>query len=288
MSGMFDSRLLVASIAAFLAVAAGVVWGVIRMRRASARYRRSFEDAVGAQLERSFLFIGPDRVFRVNLLLVVAATMAAAWLSGNLWVGVAAAVVVGFAPRWLLARMRAQRLARLRDQLPDLMLLVAAGMRAGGSLWQSLAQTAAELHNPMRQEVELMLREQRLGLSLERALDGLERRVPIEEMRLLTAAIRIAQDTGGNLAETMESLAQSARRKLALEGKVRALTAQGRMQAWVMGLLPLGLAGVLFLMEPDAMSTLFTTTLGLMVCAVLAVLLSLGVYFVRRIVAVDV
>lgn len=98
----------------------------------------------------------------------------------------------------------------------------------------------------------------------------------LEEMRMPSAALRIAHDTGGNLAETLEALAQTTRRKLALENKIRALTSQGRLQGWIMGLLPLVLAFVLFQIDPQSMSGLFTTMPGLAVCIVVTVLQGLG------------
>ena len=133
-----------------------------------------------------------------------------------------------------------------------------------------------------------MLREQRLGASFDEALTGLERRMPLEETALMCAALRISRETGGNLAETLESLADAIRRKVTIEQKIRALTAQGRLQAWAMGLLPLLCAGLLWLVEPVAMRALFTTWYGLAVCGVVAVMQLLGLYFLRRVMRIDV
>ena len=167
-------------------------------------------------------------------------------------------------------------------------MLTAGGLRAGLGLSQALGQTAAEIDAPARQEIELMQREQRLGASFEQALAGLERRMPLEETALLCAALRISRDTGGNLAETLEALGDAMRRKVAIEGKIRALTAQGRLQGWAMGLLPLLCALLLWLVEPAAMSTLVTTWYGLATCAVIAVMQLLGLYFLRRVMRIDV
>ena len=133
-----------------------------------------------------------------------------------------------------------------------------------------------------------MLREQRLGVTLDDALGSLERRMGGDDLRLFTAAIRIAGDSGGNLAETLERLADSIRRKLTVEGKIRALTAQGRLQGWIMTLLPPVVAAVLFVIEPHAMEPLLATWQGWVVCGVIAVLEVAGLLFIRRIMEIDI
>lgn len=279
---------LMIQLAAFLAVAGLGWWLWHRLWRTSRRYGQRFNQTVETQLERAYLFIDPRRLLTLNMVLVLAAAIVAYLISGSPLLGACAAMLAGCVPRLALRWIKFSRRERFRAQLPDLMLLTAGGLRAGGSLWQALAQTSAEMAPPARQEVDMMLREQRLGVAMEEALSNLERRMDVEEMRLLGAALRIAYETGGNLAETLEALSESTRRKQALEAKVRALTSQGRLQGWVMGLLPLLLGVVLFQLEPIAMRALFTTWYGWLVCGVILVLQSLGFFFVRRIVTVDV
>src|SRR5690606_28683828 len=141
---------------------------------------------------------------------------------------------------------------------------------------------------PLAQEFGLMLREQRLGVSFDTALANLSGRVPSEASALVAAALRVAAHTGGNLAETLDGIARTLRERLQLQGKVRALTAQGRLQAWIMGGLPLLLMWVLDRMEPDAMAVLWHTPPGWAVLAVMAVLETAGVVLIRRIVDIDI
>lgn len=281
-------RMLGISMAACVAVAFGCWWGVRTLQSSADRYRARFLHSVSIQLGRFHLFIDPGRLLTVNVLAAVAATLTIWALTRSPAIAIVVALVSGFVPRWTLEAIRIRRRQRFREQLPDLLLLTSGSLRAGGSLWQALERASADLPHPARQEIELMLREQRLGVSFADSVSHLERRMPVEEMLLMAAALRIAHDTGGNLAESLEGLAEASRRKLSLESKIRALTAQGRMQGWVMGLLPLLLGAVLFQIEPTAMGRLFDTRLGLSVCAVVAVLQLLGLHFVRRIVAIDV
>ncbi len=133
-----------------------------------------------------------------------------------------------------------------------------------------------------------MLREQRMGVSFEHALSNLYRRVPTESLSLIVSALNIAAQSGGNLAETLERISATLRMRLHLLGRVRALTSQGRMQAWVMASLPPGLAFVLHWLDPDAMAALWYTPAGWLVLLVIVVLEATGIFVIRRIVQIDV
>ena len=134
----------------------------------------------------------------------------------------------------------------------------------------------------------MVLREQKLGVSLEDSFESFSSRVDVEDVRLLASAITISKDVGGNLSEVLDRLASTLRAKSAMEGKIKALTSQGKLQGIVVGMLPLFLIFVLFQMEPEAMQPLFTTFYGWAVMAVIGVLLILGGVFIKKIVSIDV
>src|SRR5690606_37193271 len=161
----------------------------------------------------------------------------------------------------------------------------AGALRAGNGLSQAVAGAAAEIAPPARQELSLMLREQRLGASLADSLAGLQRRVRVEETALFASALRIGTESGGNVADALESLVDATRRKLAIEGKIRALTAQGRLQAWVMTMLPAGIAALLGAFDPEAMRPLLADWRGWIVCAAVASMQVAGFLPARRRVA---
>jgi tight adherence protein B len=191
-------------------------------------------------------------------------------------------------PRLVYAAMRARRMRQFEEQLPDALMMLAGGMRAGAGFGSALAQLVTESPAPLGQEFALMLREQRIGVTLEQSLNNLAHRVPTQTTVLVVSAMRIAAETGGGLAETLERTAGTIRSRLQMEGKIRALTAQGKLQAWVVGLLPVGLALVLGKMEPAAMDFLWHSRVGWATLAVLAVLEAMGVYVIRKIIAIDV
>ena len=133
-----------------------------------------------------------------------------------------------------------------------------------------------------------MLREQRLGVPLEKALQGFALRVDLPDARMLVTTLAIARELGGGLAEALERYARMVRRRLALENRIRALTAQGKLQGWIMGALPMGLALVLWWLNPREMNQLIETPAGWTVIVVLIVLEWVGFALIRRIVQIRV
>jgi len=198
------------------------------------------------------------------------------------------AMLLFFSPKIILRWMQSQRRDKLMQQLPDALMMLAGALRAGSALGNALASMSTEIGPPISQEFALLLREQRLGVTLDDALVNMERRVAAPDFALVLSAIRIAREVGGNLAETLERLAHTLRQKASMEGKIRSLTAQGKLQGIVVGLLPLALAMVLFFMDPTAMSPLVTLPIGWMVCAVIAILEFLGAFTIWKIIMIDV
>ena len=279
-------------LAAGLALLAAVILALLGLADggafAGSRYRSRFTGNVGRRLNDLLLFVDAQRLFRWNLLIVVLVMVAIRLVTGSWLLMALGAICLGMLPNLVLVRLARQRRLQFAGQLPDALLLVSAAIRAGASLPLALRQMSQEMVAPCGQEFELMLREQRLGVTLDDALGSLERRMGGDDLRLFTAAVRIAGDSGGNLAETLERLADSVRRKITVEGTIRALTAQGRLQGWIMTLLPPAVAAALFAIEPQAMEPLVTTWQGWAVCGVIGVLELAGLLFIRRIMDIDI
>jgi tight adherence protein B len=253
-----------------------------------ARYRAVFTENARLRMSEFFLFIDAEHLWIANL--VLAPAMAA--LSGILlqsWKVAALCLLAGIAfPSQAAAWLHRRRVRRFDMQLPDALLALGSALRAGATLQAGLRQIVAEGQAPLAQEFGLMLSEQRLGVTMDESLSNLYRRVPTETSNLVVSALRIAADTGGNLAETLERIAATVRARLHMEGRIRALTAQGRMQARVVGALPLLLIAVLYRLEPDAMRQLWTTAHGWAVLLTVLSLETFGLWMIRRIVRIDV
>jgi tight adherence protein B len=274
--------------AAFASIVLATVAAVGAARGRARRWRERFDADLGAGLRQSFVYLDVGRLFRLNLAVVALSALLAGLLTGQPLAAVLVLAALGTVPGLGLAWLRRRRLSRLADQWPDATMQVAGALRAGASLPQAIAQAARELPAPSGRELDLVVREQRLGVGLDASMAALERRVPLDGVVLFAAAVRIAQESGGNLAETLERLSDTLRRKAAVEGRIDALTAQGRLQGWVMAALPVVVGGALFAIEPVAMRPLLTTWQGWAVCAALVALEALGLHAIRRIVDIDV
>jgi tight adherence protein B len=165
---------------------------------------------------------------------------------------------------------------------------MASSLRSGLAFGQALEQVVKHQPAPISQEFALVLREQRLGVPIDKALQGFATRVDLPDARMLVTTLAIARELGGGLAEALERYARMVRRRLALENRIRALTAQGKLQGWIMGALPIGLAAVLWWLNPNEMNQLIESPAGWAVIAVLVVLEWVGFLLIRRIVQIRV
>ena len=188
----------------------------------------------------------------------------------------------------MLRFIATRRLRRFEQQLPDALLMITGALRAGASLPIALEGVVSEAKPPISQEFDLFLRELRLGVDFGEALEALEKRVPLADLALVTGGMALSREVGANLAETLESIAKTIRAKLQMEGKIRSLTAQGKMQGIVMAGLPVFLVFVLNIMEPDAMAPLFHEWYGWITLAVMTVTILVGHHVIRRITSIDV
>lgn len=274
---------------AIAAAAALLVWAATNLGgRMLAEYRARFTRDTHFSMRELFLFTDPASLYAINLALMLLAATVAWLLTHSLVAALIVAVLLAFAPRFIFRWLRRRRIERIEQQLPDALLMIAGAAKAGLSLASAVRQVSAELAPPLVQEFQLMQYEQRLGVSLDDTLENLTHRIPVQSVSLMVSAMRIASETGGGLAETLERTAATLRSQHAMELKIRALTSQGKLQAWVVGLLPVFLLWVLSHMEPEAMSLLWTTQMGWGVLTAVAIMEFFGVWIIRRIVAIDV
>lgn len=252
--------------------------------------RRGTKDAVSAasDLEAMFIFTDAERIMVINVGVLIILPVIAWIISGNVLIVGACVVLAFIAPRFVLRYISRRRLHLFESQLPDALLMITGALRAGASLPMALESVAAEAKPPLSQEFELVLREMRLGTDFVVALESLERRVPLADLAMFTAGMKLAREVGANLAETLESISRTLRAKLQMEGKIRSLTAQGKMQGVIMSCLPLFLIFALTVLEPEAMAPLYHEWYGWCTMAVIAVAVSIGYHFINKITSIDV
>lgn len=266
-----------------------IVWTVMQVAESGLRkQKQTLQAQASGSLSEMFIFVDATKLFYMNVLafLFIPAILYVMTENPVLALGSAIAIVVG--PKFLVNFIKKRRERKFEEQLPDALLMVAGTLRAGASLNVALESMVSESKPPISQEFELMLREQRLGVDLDTALQNMERRMPLQDFIMVVAGMRISREVGGNLADTLEGIADTLRRKLTMEGKIQALTAQGRMQGIVMTCLPLFLMFILKYMEPEAMEPLFTTWYGWITLGIIVIMEFVGYFFIRKIVNIDV
>lgn len=256
--------------------------------KALARHREQATERVRLSMLELFLFLDPQLLWVSAAIFCVAVVLATLMATHSPVVALLSGAGAAALPAVVIRLLRRRRRRMLQEQFPDALLMLSGALRAGSSLSTAMHQIGPELPAPVSQEIGLVLREQRLGVSLDAALEGFSLRVSVPSVSLAVAAMRIAHDSGGGLAEALERAAATLRSQLAIESKIRALTSQGKLQALIVGALPVLLAVILLRMEPAEMSLLFVTRAGMAALAVIVILEALGVYVIRRIVMIDV
>lgn len=235
-----------------------------------------------------FIFIEPKHVIYL-IACAWALSFFLAWMFfGTLIVAIIISCFTAYLPKLSLNYLRKRRQINFLNDLPDALLGVSNMMKAGSNLTMALEMIVEESAGPITQEFGLFLRELRMGVAFEEALDNLYRRMPVAELQLVVAGMKISREVGGSLADVLARLADTIRRRLEMEGKIKSLTAQGKMQGVVMSGLPIFVGYLLYHIEPAAMSHLFTDFIGWGVCAAIVVGECIGYKFIKKIVSIDV
>jgi len=203
---------------------------------------------------------------------------------------------IGFMlPRLWLGRRKSGRLGAFNKQLPDTITLLANGLRAGSSFLQAVELVVRESRPPVSTEFSRVIREVNLGLPFEQAMENMVRRVRSDDLELMATAINIQHTVGGNLAEILDSIAFTIRERIRIKGEIRTLTAQQRLSGYVVGFLPIGLAGFLFVAAPNFMSPMFEKPpealglpLGVVILGLGGFMMFIGFMLIRRIVDIEV
>jgi len=271
-----------------LSIATGAWLGQSLFFRASHQYRMRLTEQARAELSDLFVFVDTTHLWPTLVCVSVGAGLLL-WLVTQSFV---VAVGVGGAsfvlPRVLLKRAVLKRQQRLDWQLPELLLSLSGALRAGAGLSVALKHIVQQASPPLSQEFGLVLREQRMGIELTQALNHLYQRMPSESVELVTTMLIVGNRSGASLAELLERLCTNLRSRQQLERKIEVLTTQGKMQAWVMGALPAVLLVVLSQIDPLSVHLLHSSSVGQVVLGAVFILECLGIYVLRRILAIQV
>ncbi len=203
---------------------------------------------------------------------------------------------IGFLlPRFWLNRRKGGRLNAFNKQLPDTITLIANALRAGSSFLQAIELVVRESRPPISTEFSRVIREVNLGLPFDQALENMVRRVRSDDLELMATAISIQHQVGGNLAEILDSISYTIRERIRIKGEIRTLTAQQRLSGYVVGFLPIALAGFLFVAAPGFMDPMFANPpaiaglpAGVIILIFGGIMMFIGFMLIRKIVDIEV
>jgi tight adherence protein B len=198
------------------------------------------------------------------------------------------ALVAGSLPLIYVSVKRRKRLNKFNAQLPDTLDLLSRSLSVGHAFSESLNQVASEMPEPIAGEFRITFEEQKLGLSTKAALDRLAERIPIPDLRLCVTAMHIQRETGGNLAEILERVAQTIRERYKLMEDFRTMTTSARGSAWILCGLPIALIFVLTAINPDYMAVLLHDPRGHAVIVVAVILQLTGMLMIKKILDIKV
>jgi tight adherence protein B len=197
-------------------------------------------------------------------------------------------LLAGSAPLLFVLYKRNKRLDLFQEGLPEALDLMVSALRAGHSLVAALGSVARECADPIGCEFKTCFEEQNYGLELKTALDNLINRVPLQDLRIFATAIIIQKESGGNLAEVLDKTSHVIRERFRLKRQVGVHTAQGRMTGWVLTLLPIVLGVAMYFVNPEMMSVLWKTAIGIKLLWTSGILIVIGGLIIRHIVNMDV
>ena len=209
-------------------------------------------------------------------------------ISKQMLVSLAGAVIMGILPFWWIRLKKRRRMARFEEQLPEALDLVARALKAGHTFGSGMGMVGSEFEPPISVEFSKTIEEINFGVNLLEALDNLLERVDCPDLNFFVVSIKIQSETGGNLAEIVENISRLIRERFKLKGKVRVLSAEGRFAAIVLLLLPFGVAGAIYFLNPEFMEVMFTTEVGKMLTYIAMGLMTMGVVVIRRMIRIEV
>jgi len=283
----------------YLVCFSGLTYAFMLALRAGAdSYERVYSEQTARQFADIFFFIPPRRIRDLAWTAAIAFFLIFFFFAGNfetvagflrgLFIGVLAGLVALALPRWYLGILKQRRLRLFNEQLVDALMTMSSSLRAGSSITQAFEHIVRQNQPPISQEFNLFLQQTRIGVKFEDALVKLEQRVGSEDLTIMIRSIEIARQTGGNLTEVFDKIASVIRERTRIQGRIRTLTAQGRMQGIVVGLLPIALLFALFMLDPAMMTAFFTSGIGIMIGCLALFLEIAGALMIRKIMRIDI
>lgn len=249
---------------------------------------RGFSGRLDAELEAAAVSLRSGEFVIVTVAAAFGGMILGFVILKSPWLALGVGAVSGLGPAAALKFALGRRAEKLREQLPDVLTIMASSLRAGHSFLQALDTTAKEIAQPAATEFQRVVAEIRLGRGAEDALGALSERVGSADFKWAVLAVNIQREVGGNLAEILDNVSDTLRERATMRRQILVLTSEGRLSAWVLALMPFAIGLYMFATNAQYIGLLFTSKVGIVMLAGAALLLTAGVLWMRKIVNIDV
>ena len=298
MSELFHNLTFIAGLCAAAAVTFASLVVINFMTETSTRYKERYIRETGVEYEDILLSMPASRVFDLSLgvsalgmflgIGLISIVAESPDMPMIILTGFIGAVVCFPIPRAILKHMKKKRLHKFNEQLEDALLSISGSLKAGFSILQALDLIASENRPPISYEFTVLMQELRLGVPFDEALEKMAKRVGSQDFELVSVAISTARQTGGELTGVLERLAAVIRERVRIQQKLVAMTAQGRLQAYMIGAMPFLLLFAMSKVAPDMMRPFFNSIIGILVICAAILLVVAGFFMIRKITTIDI
>ncbi len=261
--------------------------GIAFLEQGAYVYREKVENQV-KELDELYIKMEPQKLFYLNITSCFTMFVLISILTSSIFLGALCSPSGLFMSKIWIKFMRKRRLNLFNQQFIDAIGVISNALKSGLSLQQAIARVALQYPAPLSQELSMISKEVALGVPLERSLLNLCTRIESEDLELFVTATNVVKDTGGNLSEMFDTIADTLRERNTIRGKIKALTAQGRMQGIVIGLMPVALGFILYKLDPNLIMPLFNDTIGWAILFIIVLFEAIGAFFIAKIIRIDV
>ncbi len=249
-------------------------------------------ERISRDLARADLKFKPGEYMALIVIAIIGLAMITWLVGGRLWFSALIGGVVGaFLPRMYVKSQQGKRLQKFNDQLPDMLNLMVNGLRAGFSTLQAMEAVSKELPPPICDEFRRVVQEMQLGISMEKALANLLRRIPSDDLDFVVTSVNVQREVGGNLAEIMDIISFTIRERVRIKGEIRVLTSQVTYSGRILSLMPVFLLVVLYFLNREYILEMFTPQnfiCGVIALATAATLIFVGYVVMNKISKIEV
>ncbi|MBQ6932305.1 MAG: type II secretion system F family protein [Clostridia bacterium] len=249
--------------------------------------RKKLMDTIFNELILADIMMKPEEFCLVWLSITFIPSGLAALFKLGLMPSVTLAAVGAFLPIIFIKIKKENRRKAFEAQIGDTLIMMCNGLKSGFSFQQTMENVASDMPAPIGMEFGRVCNEIRYGATMEEALNNMAERVKSPDLMLVVSAVLIQRTTGGNLSEILSTISETIRDRIKIKGEISSITAQGRMSGIIIGSLPVGIAVILMVINPEYMSTFFTTTAGNIMLSVSVIMEILGFFAIRKVVTIE-